>query len=81
MKRLTYYIATVDYALMRRDAKKVAQWQIVRIIPCHGDVLEGDGNDAWNSVYAWFLRGSPQSGVVNKLMIPVMKVARRVFLM
>lgn len=81
MRRPICYIATVDYALMRRDAKRVAQWQIARIIPCHRDVLEGDGNDAWNSVYAWFLRGPPQSSVVNKVMVPVMKLARRVFLM
>jgi hypothetical protein len=81
MRRLIYYIATVDYVVMRRDTKKVAQWQIARIIPCHGDVLEGDGNAAWASVYTWFLHGPPQASVASKLMVPVMKLARRVFLM
>ncbi|CAO2657092.1 Nn.00g058950.m01.CDS01 [Neocucurbitaria sp. VM-36] len=27
-KRLIYYVAVVDYALMRRDAKRVAEWDI-----------------------------------------------------
>lgn len=81
MKRLIYYIATVDYSLVRRDAKKVAQWHIVRIIPCHGDVLEGSGNEAWDSTYAWFLHGSPRPSVLKTLMKPIMRLARRFFLM
>ena len=80
-KRLVYYIATVDYTLMRRDAKKVAEWQMDRVIPCHGDVLESGGNEAWSSVYEWFLKGTAKPSVMKRLMNPIMKVARRVFLM
>ncbi|CAN9213042.1 unnamed protein product [Alternaria alternata] len=80
-KRLVYYIATVDYTLMRRDAKKVAEWQIDRIIPCHGDVLESGGNEAWSSVYGWFLKGTAKPSVMKRLMNPIMKFARKVFLM
>jgi len=80
-KRLVYHIATVDYSLMRRDAKKVAEWEIERIIPCHGDVIESGGNEAWESVYEWFLKGSSKPSLLKRLMTPVMKVARRVFLM
>jgi hypothetical protein len=80
-KRLVYYIATVDYTLMRRDAKKVAEWQMDRIIPCHGDILESGGNEAWASVYEWFLKGRARADVIKRLMSPVMKLARRVFLM
>jgi hypothetical protein len=76
-----YYIATVDYTLMRRDAKKVAEWQIDRIIPCHGDVLESGGNEAWSSVYGWFLKGTAKPSVMKRLMNPIMKFARKVFLM
>ncbi|RYN74415.1 hypothetical protein AA0120_g12368 [Alternaria tenuissima] len=80
-KRLVYYIATVDYTLMRRDAKKVAEWRMDRIIPCHGDVLESGGIEAWSSVYEWFLKGKAEPGLMKRLMNPIMKVARRVFLM
>ena len=81
MKRLIYYIATVDYSLVRRDAKKVAQWHIERIIPCHGDVFEGNGNEAWDSTYAWFLHGPPTSSTLKTFMSPIMKLARQFFLM
>ncbi|CAN9193108.1 unnamed protein product [Alternaria alternata] len=80
-KRLVYYIATVDYTLMRRDAKKVAEWQIDQIILCHGDILESGGNEAWLLVYKWFLKGTAKPSVMKRLINPIMKVARRVFLM
>jgi len=66
---------------MRRDAKKVAEWQIERIIPCHGDILDTGGNEAWKMVYDWFLTGKATPSLLKRLMSPIMKVARRVFLM
>ncbi|KAF2026012.1 hypothetical protein EK21DRAFT_92741 [Setomelanomma holmii] len=64
-KRLIYYIASVEYSLMRRDTKRVAEWEIERIIPCHGDVLDQGGNAAWASTYDWFLTGELQHGTVR----------------
>jgi hypothetical protein len=66
---------------MRRDAKKVAELRVERIISCHGDVLETGGNEAWASVYEWFLQGEAQPSLMKRIMTPIMKVARRVFLM
>jgi hypothetical protein len=76
-----YYVATVDHSLMRRDAKRVAEWEIQRIIPCHGDVLEEGGNDAWASIYEWFLKGNPEQGVLLRMKAPFMKLMRWMFLM
>ncbi|KAI0064883.1 hypothetical protein BV25DRAFT_1822651, partial [Artomyces pyxidatus] len=45
----------VDREMMRRDAKTVADWDFTRLIPCHGDVIEGDGNKAWRLAYSPFL--------------------------
>jgi len=45
----------VDKESMRRDAKTVANWDFERIIPCHGDVVEKDGNRAWRELYRKFL--------------------------
>ncbi|EMD34752.1 hypothetical protein CERSUDRAFT_116952 [Gelatoporia subvermispora B] len=44
-----------DKAAMKRDAKTVADWDFERIIPCHGDVIEKDGNKAWREAYKWYL--------------------------
>ncbi|KAG8863991.1 hypothetical protein FRB96_006864 [Tulasnella sp. 330] len=41
---------------MKDDAKLVAGWDFDRVIPCHGDVIETKGNDAWRSAYANFLK-------------------------
>jgi len=40
---------------MKRDVKTVAGWDFERIIPCHGDVIEKDGNKAWREAYKWYL--------------------------
>jgi hypothetical protein len=76
-----YYIASVDYSLMRRDAKRVAEWEIQRIIPCHGDVLNEGGQEAWASTYEWFLKGPPEPGMLLRLRSPFMSLMRWVFLM
>jgi len=46
----------VDKEAMRRDVKTVAGWDFERIIPCHGDVIEKDGNKAWREAYKWYLQ-------------------------
>ncbi|KII91243.1 hypothetical protein PLICRDRAFT_37984 [Plicaturopsis crispa FD-325 SS-3] len=44
-----------DKAAMRRDALAVAEWDFERIIPCHGDVIEGKGKAAWEAAYSRYL--------------------------
>lgn len=82
-RRLIYYIATVDFRLMRRDAKRVAEWDVKRVIPCHGDVIEEDGNGAWAAAYRWFLQADCRPGLVRWLVdvSMFMHVVRWVFLM
>ena len=43
------------YRAMKRDAKVVANWDIERIIPCHGDVIEHDAKTAWAEAYKYYL--------------------------
>lgn len=45
----------IDIEAMKRDARKVASWDFERIIPCHGDVIERDGNKAWREAYKFFI--------------------------
>ncbi|EME86693.1 uncharacterized protein MYCFIDRAFT_77479 [Pseudocercospora fijiensis CIRAD86] len=80
-RRLIYYVAYVEYTPMRRDAKRVAELDIQRIVPCHGDVLDSDGNKAWAEGYQWFLEGHPQPGWLWAVKEPIMTVVRRLFLM
>ncbi|KAF7974990.1 hypothetical protein HWV62_10747 [Athelia sp. TMB] len=44
-----------DIKAMVRDAKTVASWDFERIIPCHGDVIEERGHDAWVAAYSKYL--------------------------
>ncbi|GBE89109.1 hypothetical protein BKA93DRAFT_460556 [Sparassis latifolia] len=43
-----------DKEAMKRDVKTVAGWNFERIIPCHGDVIEKDGNAAWRQAFQWY---------------------------
>jgi hypothetical protein len=82
-RRLIWYVATVDYALTRRDAKAVAEWDIERMIPCHGDVLEERGNETWAEAYKWFLTGGSSPGLYRSLVdrVQFMRLVRWLFLM
>eukprot|EP01119_Soliformovum_irregulare_P015745 TRINITY_DN4478_c0_g1_i1.p1 TRINITY_DN4478_c0_g1~~TRINITY_DN4478_c0_g1_i1.p1 ORF type:complete len:241 (-),score=58.72 TRINITY_DN4478_c0_g1_i1:39-761(-) len=53
---LTYYMLTKDKGRMRKDATFVASnWKFERIIPCHGDVIEKDGQTAWKNAMQDFI--------------------------
>lgn len=80
-KQLMYCIATVIHSLMRRDARKVAEWYIKRIIPCHGDVIDEGANDAWSSTYEWFLKGKPEPGLLMCAKVPFMTMMRWILLL
>lgn len=77
-KCLIYFIATTDTRFMRRDAKRVAEWRVERVVPCHGDVINDGGAEAWKAAYAWFLDGSGRVGLARRTWDVWMKVMRRV---
>jgi len=54
-KRVVWLAGKNNLEAMKRDAKTVAEWGFERIIPCHGDVIEQDGNKAWRETYKWYL--------------------------
>jgi len=53
-KHLVYALGK-DKKAMIRDAKTVAGWDFERLIPCHGDVIEGRGKEAWVAAYSKYL--------------------------
>ncbi|KAF9033993.1 hypothetical protein BDZ89DRAFT_1012174 [Hymenopellis radicata] len=44
-----------DKDAMRRDARTVSEWDIQRIIMCHGDVIEENAGKAWKAAYSKYL--------------------------
>lgn len=81
-RRLIYYVATVDSKLMRRDVKRVAEWDVETIVPCHGDVVEKGGSEVWKAAYRWFLQCDTQTGLVRWVVdrTGFMRLMRWVFL-
>ncbi|KAF8327438.1 uncharacterized protein EI90DRAFT_2975088 [Cantharellus anzutake] len=56
-QRAFLWLASIkDGKAMSRDAKVVDGWDFNRIIPCHGDVIETGGKEAWRSTYTDFLK-------------------------
>jgi len=47
--------ATKDKEAMKKDAKIVNGWDFDRIIPCHGNVIETGGKNAWTEAFKWHL--------------------------
>jgi hypothetical protein len=66
---------------MRRDARRVAEWDIERIIPCHGDVIDREGNEVWAKTYEWYLKGQYKPGMLARIREPFMGLMRWIFLM
>jgi len=54
-KRISWYLLSTNRDVMRREAREVANWDFDRVIPCHGDILEKDGNAAWKAAFQWYL--------------------------
>jgi hypothetical protein len=53
---------TIWYGTSRGDRKgfnesvgRINKWGFERIIPCHGDVIEGNGKAIWEKVFGWHL--------------------------
>ena len=57
MKRFNWYLAGKDRQSYNESLGKVEQWDFVNIIPCHGDVIEGNGKEIFHKVFEWHLHG------------------------
>lgn len=54
-KFITWNAMARDRELMAKSVSLVATWDFERIIPCHGDVLETRGNEAWRAAFSPWL--------------------------
>lgn len=58
MRRFNWYLAARDRASLNDSIKLIDSWDFVTIIPCHGDVLEGDGKEVFRKVFKWHLEAA-----------------------
>ncbi|OJT08252.1 hypothetical protein TRAPUB_862 [Trametes pubescens] len=55
--QLYWYIRLrqVDKTALTREAKTVAEWDFVRFITCHGDIIEANAKEAWKRAWRDYL--------------------------
>ena len=56
-KRFLWYAASSgDREGFNKSMKKIDSWDFNTIIPCHGDVIEGNGKGIFRNVMEWHLK-------------------------
>ncbi|KAM4065151.1 nuclear protein Qri2/Nse4 [Hirsutella rhossiliensis] len=58
MRRFNWYLAARDRASFNDSIKLIDTWDFATIIPCHGDVLEGDAKEVFRKVFKWHLEAA-----------------------
>lgn len=56
MKRFNWYVAAKNRKSFNESVKRIDEWDFVTIIPCHGDVMEGDGKQIFQRIFDWHLK-------------------------
>jgi hypothetical protein len=56
-KRFQWYVVSKDKPSFNESIKVIDQWEFTTIIPCHGDVMEGDGKTIFRKIFEWHLNG------------------------
>ncbi|RFU30362.1 hypothetical protein B7463_g5979, partial [Scytalidium lignicola] len=57
-KRMAWYAFSKDDRTgFSESVRRIDGWGIKNIVPCHGDVVVGDGGEVFKKVFSWFLEG------------------------
>jgi len=57
-KRFQWYaLSSGNRAGFNESTRRINKWDFDRIIPCHGDVIEGNGKGIFEKVFEWHLEG------------------------
>ncbi|CAH0017718.1 unnamed protein product [Clonostachys rhizophaga] len=56
MKRFNWHVAAKDRASFNESVKVIGKWDFVKLIPCHGDVVEENAKEMFSQVFEWHLR-------------------------
>lgn len=57
-KRLLWYgLSSSDREGFNKSVRRIEGWGAENIVPCHGDVILGNGREVFEKVFAWHLQG------------------------
>ncbi|TAQ89174.1 hypothetical protein B7494_g2495 [Chlorociboria aeruginascens] len=54
---LWYVLSRADRAGFAESVRRIERWGAENIVPCHGDLILGQGREVWKRVFAWHLQG------------------------
>lgn len=54
-KRFNWYVLAKDRPSYNKSLKVIGNWEFTGIIPCHGDVVEGNGKEVFGKIFGWHL--------------------------
>lgn len=57
LQRFNWYLLAKNRDSFNDSMAVIAQWDFTTMIPCHGDVLEGDGKEVFMKVFDWHIQG------------------------
>ncbi|KAG5664699.1 hypothetical protein KAF25_008433 [Fusarium avenaceum] len=57
LQRFNWYVLAKNRDSFNDSMARIAEWDFTTMIPCHGDVLEGDGKEVFMKVFEWHLQG------------------------
>lgn len=57
MRRLTWYLIAKDRPSFNESVQLIYKWDFDILIPCHGDVVEGNAKELFHKVFLWHLEG------------------------
>ena len=55
-RRFNWYLAGKNRSSFNESVKTIDKWDFVTMIPCHGDVMEGDGKEKFRKIFEWHLK-------------------------
>ncbi|KAF1939672.1 hypothetical protein EJ02DRAFT_253520 [Clathrospora elynae] len=61
-RTIWYGTSASDRAGFSQSVARINKWGFERIIPCHGDVIEGDGKGIFEKVMRWHLDAAKEQG-------------------
>ncbi|KHN98873.1 uncharacterized protein MAM_03335 [Metarhizium album ARSEF 1941] len=51
------WLLTKDHTSMNESLATIAKWDFTTLIPCHGDVIQGNAKEVFNKMFEWNLHG------------------------
>ncbi|GAB0136269.1 hypothetical protein EsDP_00004576 [Epichloe bromicola] len=57
MKRFNWYLTAKDRNSVNDSIRVIDQWDFTTLIPCHGEVIEGNAKETFRKVFQWHLLG------------------------